>query len=179
MGVLLTAAYCDLRKGKIYNWLTYPAIVLGLLLAATGGWDRFVNHAQGMFIGGGVLFIGFLLRGMGGGDVKLMAAVGAIYGAFTEDGELFILYALFYSLVAGAAIGLMKMVWRGASLETAKRLWTGLGLMLVPGVRPDEAIPKAQIMVPFGLAVCIGTLWCLMEAQAGSSLWDFAVGLFV
>ncbi|MDK1030732.1 MAG: A24 family peptidase [Planctomycetia bacterium] len=176
VGVLLTAACCDLRRGKIYNWLTYPAIIVGLVLGAVAGWEEFLNNARGLAAGFGVLFIGFLLRGIGGGDVKLMGAIGAL-GGYSLKGEPFILYALFCSFAVAVVIGILKVVWKGAVLETLKRLWIGVRLLFMPGVRLDEAVPRRSgTMVPFGLGVCIGTVWCLLEMQLGGSLWGLIAG---
>ena len=53
--VLIAAAICDLRRGNVYNWLTYPAVVVGLALgvaagAAEGSWrEGFFNHSLGRF----------------------------------------------------------------------------------------------------------------------------------
>lgn len=171
-GVLVAAAFQDVRAGKVYNWLTYPAIVVGLGLGALVGgaegyaWGGLTNHLAGFGFGFGVLFVAFVLGGMGGGDVKLMAAVGAFLG---WPGAL---DALFYSFLVGAAIGLVAVVWKGRVRDMLRRLAVAVRLLPVPGVKMDEAVPSESLRVPFGLAVCIGTLWHVAEHELGTTLWS-------
>ena len=176
--VLVAASVTELKAGKIYNWLTYPAILAGLAFGAVRGaveagsaWDGFVNHALGFALAFGVLFLAYLLGGMGGGDVKLMGAVGAFLGWPAA------LYATFYSFLVGAALGLVLMVWRGQTRSVLRRLGVAIRLLPVPGVRPEEAIPPGSLQVPFGLAACIGSVWWMAENAIGRSLWDAVTAL--
>jgi prepilin peptidase CpaA len=78
----LAAAVTDLRAFKIHNLLTLPLLVSGLVYhAAVGGKPGLLDSFLGMLFGFGILFLFYLLGGMGGGDVKLMAGVGAWLGA--------------------------------------------------------------------------------------------------
>jgi prepilin peptidase CpaA len=175
--VLIAAAISDLRRGTVYNWLTYPAILVGLGLGAAAGAaagsteDGFLNHLGGFALAGGVLLVAFLMGGMGGGDVKLMAAVGAFLG---WPGTL---HAVFYSFLVGAAEGLIVVVWRGQTRTVLRRLWVALRILPLPTARMDEAVPTSTYRVPFGFAVCVGTLWYMAEGIAGTSLWDAVAGL--
>jgi prepilin peptidase CpaA len=171
-GVLIAAAVCDLRQGKVFNRLTYPAILVGLALGVAQGAaagqmrDVLVNHVMGFGFGFGVLFIAYLLGGMGGGDVKLMAAVGAFVG---WPGAL---DAVFYSFLVAAAVGVIVVIWRGETRVVLRRLWLAVRILPLPTARMEEAVPTSTRLVPFGFAVCVGTLWFLVEDRAGVSLWD-------
>ena len=110
-------------------------------------------------------------RGRGGGDVKLMGAVGAFLGWPAA------LYATFYSFLVGTALGLLLMVWRGQTRSVVRRLGVAIRLLPVPGVRPEEAIPPGSLQVPFGVATCIGSVWWMVERAFGRSLWDLLAGL--
>jgi prepilin peptidase CpaA len=175
-GVLIAAAISDLRQGKVFNWLTYPAILVGLALgaaqgAATGQMrEVVVSHVLGFGFGFGVLFIAYLLGGMGGGDVKLMAAVGALVGWPKA------LDAVFYSFLAAAAIGVIVMIWRGEVRTVLRRLWLAVRILPLPTARMEEAVPTSTRLVPFGFAACLGTLWFLVEDRTGVSLWDVVSG---
>ena len=178
VGVVAMAAVTELARGKIYNWLTYPAILAGLALGAArgaaagdGAWDGLADSALGFGFGFGVLFLAYVLGGMGGGDVKLMGAVGAFLG---WPGAL---YATFYSFLVAAVIGLVTMVWRGQTWAVLQRLGVGIRLLAVPGVRAEEAVPPGALRVPFGLAACIGSVWWMAEAYAGRSLWETVMRL--
>src|SRR3954447_22625979 len=80
--LLVTAtALFDLRSGKIPNALTYPACIFGLGLSiAEGGGLGLTNSLAGLAVGFLPFFVLYLSGGLGGGDVKLMAAVGALMG---------------------------------------------------------------------------------------------------
>lgn len=172
--VLILAAVSDLRRGKVYNWITYPAVLAGLVLAVAQGMatgdvrDVMAARVAGLGVGFGVLFMAYLLGGMGGGDVKLMAAVGALVG---WPG---ILHALVYSFLVAAAIGLIRMVWRGQTRVVLRRLWLALRILPLPGAGLAAAVPTETFRVPFGFAVCIGTFWYLVENKLGESLWAAA-----
>jgi len=177
--VLIVAAVSDLRRGKVFNWLTYPAIGVGLALGAargaTGGeaWDGLIDHVLGFGFGFGVLFIAYLFGGMGGGDVKLMAAVGAFLG-WHRGGDYPALHAVFYSFLAAAAVGLILMIWRGDTQRVLRKLWLAVRILPLPGAKMRDAVPADTFRVPFGFAVCVGTLWFLAEDLIGGSLWDGA-----
>jgi len=177
VAVLIAAAISDLRRGCVYNWLTYPAILIGLGFGLAEGfaagqrWDGLVNHLLGFGFGFGVLFVAYLFGGMGGGDVKLMAAVGAFLGWPAA------LHAVFYSFLVGAAVGVVVMVWRGRTRLVLRRLWLALRILPLPSANLNDAAPVSTFRVPFGFAVCLGTLWYLVEAVVGRSLWEVVTGV--
>jgi leader peptidase (prepilin peptidase)/N-methyltransferase len=80
--IVIAAAVIDLERGIIPNSLTFPAIAIGLFTSyfspLTTPWSSFV----GVVLGGGILLVIAMVSrgGMGGGDIKLMAAVGAWLG---------------------------------------------------------------------------------------------------
>jgi prepilin peptidase CpaA len=79
--LVLIAGASDIRSRRIPNWLTLSGVCAGLALhGATGGFNGFKLSAMGMLLGFGAYLALYCLRAMGAGDVKLMAAVGAIVG---------------------------------------------------------------------------------------------------
>jgi prepilin peptidase CpaA len=108
IAVVVIAAIYDLRFRRIPNWLNLSGVILGLVL------NTFF-FARAGFIGA-VLGIGcalivyvplYLIRGMGAGDVKLMAAVGAIAGPWNWFG-IFIATALMGGVVSILFIALKR-----------------------------------------------------------------------
>ena len=104
--VLVAASVTDIRAGKIYNSITYPAIAVGLIghtfvggLAGTGHSPGLVGALAGLAVGFGPLLVAWLAGGIGGGDAKLMAAVGAL------TGWEFTLTAMFYGFAVAAMMG--------------------------------------------------------------------------
>jgi Flp pilus assembly protein protease CpaA len=181
VAVVVVAAATDLRTGRVYNWLVYPATVVGLLLAlAAGGWAGLKDHTLAAAIGFGLMFLCYAIGGMGGGDVKLMAAVGALGGLTREATSLgawqgaeqtwFVAYVMFYAFAIGAAMGLATAARRRLLGPTVAATWWGIRVLTLPGTNLDDAVAaKPRIRVPFGLATCLATLWALAEGYAGST----------
>jgi prepilin peptidase CpaA len=81
-GVGIAACIDDLRRRQISNWIPGSAFVSGLVLQTVQhGWRGAGSALLGTLAGAGVFLIFYLLGGMGGGDVKLMAGFGALLGA--------------------------------------------------------------------------------------------------
>jgi prepilin peptidase CpaA len=81
LGLLLLAAVIDLRSRRLPNWLTLGLILSGLVHAAvTSGAGGLGQAAAGTFAGAAAPLVLFTMGAIGGGDVKLMAGVGAWLG---------------------------------------------------------------------------------------------------
>jgi len=78
----IAACIDDLRRRQISNWIPGSALASGLVLQTVQhGWRGTGSALIGTLAGAGVFLIFYLLGGMGGGDVKLMAGFGALLGA--------------------------------------------------------------------------------------------------
>jgi len=166
--VLLGAAsYTDLRWRRIPNYLTFPAIGLGLLLClVTGGWGGFLLSLSGTLLAPCILVLMHGGKGPGMGDVKLAAALGALLGP--SLGTL----AMLLSMAAGGfvAIAWMLKEWgvfgRGSLVQ-----------------KPDQAAEDkaearqkdlGQLTFPYGLAIALGTLLTLVVCLwTGVENWFF------
>jgi prepilin peptidase CpaA len=81
-GIGIAACIDDLRRRQISNWIPLSALASGLVLQTVQhGWRGTGSALLGTLAGAGVFLIFYLLGGMGGGDVKLMAGFGALLGA--------------------------------------------------------------------------------------------------
>ena len=79
--MVIMAIYFDLTKKKIPNLITFPVILWGLLsYTIFQGFEGFKFSIVGFLVGLSIFIIPFILGGMGGGDVKMMAAIGALKG---------------------------------------------------------------------------------------------------
>lgn len=80
--VMAVAMYTDLRRRLIYDWLTLPGIVYFLVLHAYLHPEKWLTYAIGVIVLGGIsLLMAVISNGqMGGGDIKLLALVGAAVG---------------------------------------------------------------------------------------------------
>ena len=103
--LLLGIALTDAREYIIPNEFTWGGLIIGLVLAAAGGLDVFIQAAIGAVVGFGLLWLvgvvgtwAFKEEAMGGGDVKMMAMVGSFLG---WQG---VLLTIFLGALAGTAI---------------------------------------------------------------------------
>lgn len=150
------AVFTDLRARRIPDWLTLPTLVLALLVRwALAGWAGPLGLADGL-LGFGVAFLVFFLLaiggGMGMGDVKLMAAVGAILG-FERS-----LYALVFISVAG---GMQALGWAIRHSRLRHTLAASLLRLFRPFARRRAAEAKPQY-IPYAVAIAVGTAATLL-----------------
>ena len=167
------AAWTDLRRGEIPNWLTLGAFSAGVLasgaLAARAGGDpRAVALAVlGAFAGGlACAILPFLLWRsgvMGGGDVKLFIALGSLVHAGAGlDIEL-------SSFVAGSLVAPVQLAFQGKLLVTLKRIGILLANLALPAAR-RIALPRSELTwFRFGPAILLATVWvCATGPRWGS-----------
>ena len=101
MAVAVAAAAIDLDREILPDGLTYPAIALGLFCAAIGWGVPLASAVGGAAVAGGfLLLIALMTGGMGGGDVKFAAAMGAFLGLPN------VIVGLLASFVTGALVSL-------------------------------------------------------------------------
>lgn len=154
--VLAVATFTDLRSRRIPNWLVLPFLLVGIAVSAwLHGWHGVGQSFEGL--GVALLLFGslFCMGGMGAGDVKLCAAIGAWIG----PGQLFT--ALIMTALAGGVMALCWAAYRGF----LKELFTGAGELLFGwrkrGLHQDPELalsnPRARKM-PYAPAIAIGTL---------------------
>jgi len=145
--VLLLAVRQDLSTHRIPNILTFGALAAGLLFAAwTDGFEGIRNALVGAAIALACLMPLYLAKGMGAGDVKLMAAAGAFLGPFNA------FLAAMLTLAAGAVLGFAILAWRIVELR-------GASGALASG--PTLADMRKE-RFPYAAAIAVGviaTLW--------------------
>jgi prepilin peptidase CpaA len=158
--VLLLACITDLRTRRIPNALTLSAIVSALVFhAVTGGLSAAGGSLAGCFVGALLFFPMFALRGMGAGDVKLLAAVGAWLG----PSEVAI--AALATSIAGGVIAIVVALGHGYLKTATLNLWLLLMHWRVTGVRPLHEVtlqgtrgPRLAYAFPIAIGTVV-TLW--------------------
>ena len=157
--VLAVAVYIELKERRIPNWLTLPGMGLGLLISYTQGNTALWSSLGGLGMGFGFLFIFYVFGGVGGGDVKLMGAAGALMGS------TLVKPALFYTAMIGAFIAVLMVIWR-------KDFWTRLAwgfhrLAFWRKVSANEPAPAGPVTVPYGVAIAIGCVLAIIVKGGG------------
>jgi prepilin peptidase CpaA len=157
--VAAVAAFTDWRTGHIPNWLTLPVVAvapIGYLLAF--GTNGLILSLLGIFGCGLVPYLLFRSNAIGGGDVKLFAALGAVGGLqLGVEAQLF-------GLIAAAAFGLVLIAWRGAlrrTLVTAFRLATN---PIAPKRLRAEVTPDMMTSMRLGVPIFVGTVVAVVAA---------------
>jgi len=152
---VLSAAVIDCRKRLIPNVITFAAMLAGLALHGLhGGWSGLSFSSSGLAVGGGLLLFFYLMGGMGAGDVKLLAAVGALVGA-EKVFAVFVLTVIAGGVMAASQIALnysLKNIFR--RIKNLVVAWSFKNHFRVD----DPVNASAKNTLPYGVAIAIGTL---------------------
>lgn len=156
LAVLAIATFVDCRSGRIPNWLVLPFLLAGFAISLSGyGAVGFVQSLGGFGLAVAVAGVLCWLRGMGMGDLKLLAAIGAWIGA--EQLTL----ALVVTGITGGVMAVIWAAWHGVLGES----FGGAGDLLMSwrsGVRPHPTLVlenPAKLKMPYAPAIAIGTIF--------------------
>ena len=158
-----TAAVTDARRGLIPNWLTLPALAsfpLAQLTSAGPGGLR--DACLGVVACSLVPLLLFRAGAMGGGDVKLFAAIGAWCGSSLGLELQLVSYCL------AAVFALCVLAYRGALLATLLRALALLCGPLLPARLRATAQPEQPMQVRLGVAIFAATLLLIGPAMLGA-----------
>lgn len=151
--VLVICATTDLISRKIYNVVLIPALLFAISYNwYQGGWPGLGQSLLGMLVGLLILIIPFAKGGMGAGDVKLLAVVGALKGI------PFVVYSAIGMGLAGGIIALGIWFYRFGVIDTMASILKGIWTMIKSGftVFPFR-LHNEKIIMPYGLAIALGT----------------------
>jgi prepilin peptidase CpaA len=156
--LLIWAAWIDGRQLRVPNWLTYPMVFAGLIYGGvSGGWDGLGHSAIGMCMGLACLLPLYAVGGMGAGDVKLMAGMGAWVGAAATW------HAFCVSVVVGAIMAVCMATYRKKlSHHTAQFFMIAREWAAVKDPRKLAEIAAERkptmLLLPYGIPICIGSI---------------------
>ena len=154
------ACVTDLRERRVPNALTLGSAVTALVYHSYMSGLTGLGMAAGGWIIGLVLFLPlFALRGIGGGDVKLLAAFGAWLG------PSLVIWVALWAAVAGGVFALAISAWHGYTQQAFQNVWGMLSYWRVMGIRPHPGVAlehSTAPRVPYALPMAAGlgiTLW--------------------
>lgn len=183
VGLLLVSAFTDVRQHKIYNWTTYPGILAALAISGAATWFRVdvINGSQpqveslgvsswpdsvfGLLACGAMMIVCYVFfpGGVGGGDVKLVAMIGAFLGVMAG------LEAMLWTFVLGGCAALISLVWRFGfwtlATRTVKVAWYRLRVGSTFELSEEERAPlKTELfLAPSALVGVIIVRFQLVE----------------
>ncbi len=156
----VAAAIIDVQQHRIPNRLTYPGIVLGLVVRSVlFGWKGLATGAAGCLLAGGIMLFFYAVKAMGAGDVKLMAALGAWVGPHQAVG------VLLATAIFGGVLAIAYAIYRrrvGSTLRnvgSVLRFHAWAGLQAHPDLNLDN---PATLRMPYGLAIALGMLYTFL-----------------
>jgi prepilin peptidase CpaA len=156
--VLILAAVIDGFELKVPNWVTFPFVISGWIYStAAFGWEGLGWSLLGTVVGLGLLLPSYAIGGMGAGDVKLLAGVGAwVYGVHTA-------YAFAASAVVGALLAVGMVLFCRAWKKHSAQFWVILNEIMV--IRNPEQLSAiaakrkpTMLLLPYGIPIAIGTI---------------------
>lgn len=179
LGMLVVAAGYDAATGRIPNPITYTAVLLGLSMNSLGlllklsapriadHWLGAVGPTQslaGLLVFGGVGLVCKLLSGMGGGDMKLLAAVGAILGLSRAADVLgcALAVAVVYSVVNLLIAGRLNATVRAAAVQALNLLYLR---------DPAPTVGPSRRTIPLAVPVLLGMLLSALPPVAAATAW--------
>ena len=153
-GLVVISGYTDVRYRRVYNFVTFPAMMLGVGLhfiyfGFAGGGDALSGAGAGF-----IFFLPFyLLGGMGAGDVKFMMAAGAL------KGFSFIVSAGLYGAICGGVAAVAVLIYRKRLLKTLRQVFVGCYLLLTFHTRESVKFdPRDSIRLPYTVFLSCGII---------------------
>lgn len=143
----------DTLQGKIPNLATLSLLLVGLWFNfQLSGLSGLTQSVAGLLIGLALLMVPYLMGGMGAGDLKTLAALGALIGPVA------ILQVFFLAGLIGGSMAMLYLAMRDKPLEQL-RLWKANSRRIINGIRPpmpDSEEAKVRIKYSYGPAIAFG-----------------------
>ena len=158
VALILSAAACwfDVRTRHIPNLLTFGGAAVALVYSlVTGGPGGLLTSALGWLAGAALFLPFFVLGGMGAGDVKLAACLGAWLGPLAA------VYADLYAALAGGAMALALALATGYLRTALTNVWLLLAHWRTAGIRPLPALTleaSGGPRLPYAVPIAAGAL---------------------
>ncbi|MFO0907647.1 MAG: A24 family peptidase [Isosphaeraceae bacterium] len=156
--VMIEAAVIDGMKLKVPNWLTFHMIAGGLAFSAWhSGSTGLLSSIEGTAVGLAVLLPLYSIGGMGAGDVKLMAGVGAWVGPWLT------LQAFIASALVGGIMAVVMVAWTGRYARHWAMFQTiGNEILSIRNpVKLSEIATERKptmLLLPYGIPMAVGTI---------------------
>lgn len=161
--VILISLYTDLKEKKIYNKVILSGLVAALLLhILLQGWPAGILFVVGGFlVGTALLFLPFAAGGLGAGDVKLLAVVGALKGIE------FVFAVFLVSALWGGLFALILLIKQKRTFSALKNIFYSFYVFLFSGFKinslPSYRESSPSFSIPYAPAVAAGVIIIYIE----------------
>lgn len=156
----LVAAAFDITSRRVPNFVTFPAICLGLVLHLIfGSWPQLGAAAAAGLLCGSIFLLFYLAGGMGGGDVKLITAAGCICG-LSLVGPL-----LVFTSLAGGVMALGLALYHRCLKETLLNIGALAVHHRMEGLMPHPILnvgDPGSVRLPYAVAIATGSALSLL-----------------
>lgn len=159
------ASAIDWRSRRIPNLLTFPLAFAALIAnAVVGGWSGGLSSLVGLAFGLAFFLLLMLLGAMGPGDVKLMAALGALLGI------VHVFWIGLFTAVMGGVLAVLYSLTRGSLPRLANRTWRLIRYIVFTGRLPkaEELQASREDYMPYALAIALGVAAQYLWRRGGS-----------
>jgi prepilin peptidase CpaA len=154
--IVFVSGYTDVKYGRVFNWVTYPAALVGIGLNGFQTGPRgLLFGVEGLAVGFGVMLIPYLMALVGGGDVKLLAAVGAFLGPTN------VLWVAALGCIAGGVVAIGLLLWRRQLVPTL------INLLALP-ITGITSYVKEKGGFPFALNFALGAVILRLLMSTGA-----------
>jgi prepilin peptidase CpaA len=151
----LAAGYTDWRTRKIPNWLTVPALLVGIAAnSLAAGWPGTKDSLLGAGLGLALLLPFVMIRVLGAGDWKLVGALGACVGLHHLP------VVLLVSVLVNGVMAMAMIIQKRRVIQTLRnfgRMFAAVFTFHLPGPELTLDNPEA-VKVPFGVAVAVAVV---------------------
>ena len=157
---LTYCVYTDVRWGKIFNKITFPLMLTGFFLNALfRGIAGSLESVEGFGAAIGLALLLTLVAGpgLGGGDIKLIAAIGALCG------PAFVLWTCLFTALAGSVIFLIPLLRRGLLIYTVRNFAGNLYRKYLLQMPVDVAEGSRSGKQPFSVAIVAGVILAFVK----------------
>ena len=156
--VLIICLITDIKEQMIYNKVIFPTLITVMPLHLIfNGVSGLKFSVLGLLVGFSLLLIPYFLGGIGAGDVKLLALIGAIKGSF------FVLNTALYMAVIGGIIALIIILVHKETVKCFKGMIIWIASFF-QGVKYKLELPTSALIkkYPYGVSIVGGAAICLI-----------------
>lgn len=154
LAISVTGALTDLICGKIFNWLTIPALIAGLVASCwIGGWEGLSSALIGTVVALVLYGWMFAMGAMGAGDVKFLMALGA------WGGLRFVIETAILGVAVGGVLAVLMLIFSGKMPSFIRRMHYFFLTVFYSELEVETPKIDRSVTMPFGIPIAIAAAW--------------------